>query len=209
MQPAEHSYNLATHFDPTTLRDIPDDPAAMESAIRYLEERLPILDTLSIAQQITTLSRLGSYCRTLGRLDEAQTYLEKAVAISQRENYHTTTLVNRIRLAHVYQWQRRFDIADHIFQDCIAFCRTDLQSYLDFAYQHYGKSLFDQARYAEAVSLFQAALDLRLQKGDTELIESTQLALRAAEERHQADSSALTSASYPRNLGIQQRTASR
>ncbi len=189
MQPAEQSYNLSTHFDPTTLRDIPDDPAAMEGAIRYLEERLPIIETFSIAQQITTLSRLGAYCRILGRLDEAQTYLEKAVAISQQENYPTTTLINRIRLAHVHQWQRRFDLSDPIFQDCIALCETGpaLQPYLDFAYQHYGKSLFDQARYQEAVSFFQKALDIRLQKGDEELISSTQLAIIAGNERHQAD----------------------
>ena len=189
MQPAEQSYNLSTHFDLTTLRDVPDDPAAMEGAIRYLEERLPILDNLSIAQQITTLSRLGSYCRILNRLDEAQTYLEKAVAISQRENYPTTTLINRIRLAHVHQWQRRFDLSDPIFQDCITLCEIDptLQPYLDFAYQHYGKSLFDQAHYAEAVSFFQAALDIRLHKGDKELIGSTELALKTTQAKmHEA-----------------------
>jgi tetratricopeptide (TPR) repeat protein len=187
MQPVEQSYNLSTHFDPTTLRDIPDDPAAMEGAIRYLEERLPIIETLSIAQQITTLSRLGAYCRILGRLDEAQTYLERAVAISQHENYATTTLINRIRLAHVYQWQRRFDLSDPIFQDCITLCQTDptLQPYLDFAYQHYGKSLFDQARYAEAVSFFQKALDIRLQKGEKELIESTKIAIHVTQKRLQ------------------------
>jgi len=185
MQPAEQSYNLSTHFDPTTLRDIPDDPAAMQEAVRDMEDWLTERHLYTTPQIITIMGRLGVYLRILGKLDDAQSYLETAAALSDEVADSKSALINRIRLAHVYQWQHRYDLADPIFQDCITLCETNptLQHYLDFSYQHYGKSLFDQARYQEAASFFQAALDLRLQKGDMELIESTELALKTAQAR--------------------------
>jgi hypothetical protein len=61
----------------------------------------------------------------------------------------------------------------------VALCETRLEfsDYLDFALQHYSKSLFDQDNYTEAERLFVHALQLRLAKGDDSLIASTRLAL--------------------------------
>jgi tetratricopeptide (TPR) repeat protein len=70
-----------------------------------------------------------------------------------------------------------------MFEDAIATCQhePEVANVLDFPYQHYGKCKFDQQRYADALQLFEQALELRRSKGDQELIDSTQLAIATVE----------------------------
>ena len=129
-----------------------------------------------------TLGLLGGYLRLLGRLDEAEAALAEAVALARDLGDERLLLTNQIRLAHVYQWQRRFAEADALFAAVISRCEADpdRDRLLAFALQHLGKSLFDQERYAEAATCFERALDLRLASGDAELIASSELALATA-----------------------------
>ena len=115
----------------------------------------------------------------LGDLEWALECLQTALALAEQTRDKNAFVANRLRLANVYQWQRRFEEADSIFLDAIALCRDDpdLSDYLDFAYQHYGKSLFDQGRFAEAEQAFLEALILRQAKGDDTLLQSTHYAL--------------------------------
>jgi hypothetical protein len=53
----------------------------------------------------------------------------------------------------------------------------------DFVFQHYGKSKFDQGRYGRAYEMFEAAMRLRVLKGDAGLIESTRVAMETARAR--------------------------
>jgi Flp pilus assembly protein TadD len=45
---------------------------------------------------------------------------------------------------------------------------------LDFVYQHYGKNLFDQSEYQLALKYVKKALRIRVEKGNKELIDSTE-----------------------------------
>lgn len=175
--------DLTCTFD-ADLRDVPHAPQDMESACDLLTARLSE-EGLEQIEQVKMLGQLGVFSRMLGRLEAAQGYLEQAVALSTQLDDKRQVLVNGIRLAHVYQWQLRFEKADALFMECLRRCEgdPDLTDYIDFACQHYGKSLFDQGQYEEADAMFRRALDIRMSKGDRDLIESTQLALQATQAR--------------------------
>jgi tetratricopeptide (TPR) repeat protein len=179
-------FNTSYHFD-ENLRDVPDDRAGMISAARMLEGQLSLGET-DPHVRIKTLGTLGVYLRILGDLDGAQTRLEEAVTLAAQTGDERAALVNTLRLAHVYQWQRRFEEADSLFAAVTDQCEHDprFRQYLDFAYQHYGKSKFDQRLYAEAEALFKQALDIRLAKGDESLVESSSLAWQTARRRRDA-----------------------
>ena len=54
--------------------------------------------------------------------------------------------------------------------------------HIDFALQHLGKALVDAGRPARAATLLEEALELRRERGDAQLIESTEFALARARE---------------------------
>ena len=56
--------------------------------------------------------------------------------------------------------------------------QNDLAHCEDFLYQHYGKSKLDEEDLKAAFSYFQKALQIRLEKGNEELIRSTKLSIQ-------------------------------
>ena len=179
----ENGYNTKYHFD-ANLRDVPDAPEEMAAAAEALLAAGKSRG-LSPEERARTLSLAGTYLRTLMRLDEARSCLEEARDLFEETNRNKPALVTALRLAHVYQWQGQFTLADSIYRECIIRCQTDpaLSEYTDFAHQHYGKSLFDQGRYKEAEAQFSQALALREAKGNVELEESSRSALDTARAR--------------------------
>lgn len=176
-------YRTSYSFD-ENLRDVPDAPGEMALVVTHLKEELSRPD-LQGAEEARLLGQIGVLSRMLGHLDEARSDFEKAVALCEQVGNGKARLVNSIRLAHVYQWQRRFDLSDPLFTEAVSLCeiRSEFSEYLDFALQHYGKSQFDQGNYAEAERLFVRALQLRLPKGDDSLVASSRLALEVTRGR--------------------------
>jgi tetratricopeptide (TPR) repeat protein len=170
--------DLTYHFD-SNLRDIPNSPEDMRAHIATLEAELSTTPPPDTETQLRLLGTIGVYARMLDDLTKAEHNLLAALSLAQQTNNRSSYVANSLRLAHVLQWQQRFTEADSIFTAIIQLCRADpnLSHYLDFAYQHYGKSLFDQQRYAEAERAFNSALILRQSKDDPSLLESTQFAL--------------------------------
>jgi tetratricopeptide (TPR) repeat protein len=179
---ADRQQDLNTHFDEHGY-DVPDSPEDTAAAAAELLNRAA--QQVSRMEQADALSLAGVYLRRLGRLEVAAECLEVALRLFREEGRTKKALVASIRLGHVYQWQSKFADADRLFGEAIGACERDpeLAGHLDFAYQHYGRSLLDQARYEEAEATFQKALQIRLSKGDEELIESTQGALALAQSR--------------------------
>jgi cytochrome c-type biogenesis protein CcmH/NrfG len=163
---------------------VPDAPEEMAQGVACLRQRLaaPGLDA---GDRARLLGLLGTYSRTLGDLEGARAALEEAVVLCGERGDARGLLANRIRLAHVYQWQRQFARADAIFDQVIKECeeRPEASRYLAVACQHAGKSKFDQGRYAEAAALFARALALRQASGAPDLIASSRLALDTARAR--------------------------
>jgi tetratricopeptide (TPR) repeat protein len=163
---------------------VPNAPDDMVRAVDYVQTYLS-RDDLEDRQRVEALGLLGVFLRMLGDLSAAAEALVSAVDISSQAGLDAATVANRIRLANVYQWKHQFELADTIYEAVIQQCERGpaVQQYLDFAMQHYGKNLFDQRRYREAMDMFERALELRQAGGDTELIESTTIALLTTRSR--------------------------
>jgi tetratricopeptide (TPR) repeat protein len=176
-------YNISYSFD-QDLRDVPEAPGDMARAVDFLQAQLASGE-MSERDQARLLGQKGVLCRMLLRLEEAEEYCERAVAICRQLGDARCEFVNSIRLAHVYQWQGRFNESDSLFLWTLELCERgpDLAGYLDFACQHYGKSLFDQGQYAQAIEMFERALEIREKKGDAALVESSRIALQTARAR--------------------------
>jgi tetratricopeptide (TPR) repeat protein len=179
----DESFDVSYRFD-ERLREVPNDREALARATAALEDRLAS-GTMDARGRARALGVLGGYRRLLGRLDDAAASLHEAVAVAGELGDERLLLTNRLRLAHVFQWQRRFAEADVLFASVVAGCEghPDRDGLLAFALQHAGKSLFDQERYAEAAARFARAVALREAAGDAELIASSRIALDTARAR--------------------------
>jgi tetratricopeptide (TPR) repeat protein len=176
-------YNVQYTFD-ANLREQPFDAQAMANGVAWLARRIA-----SSGADRHALARLkgmhGVYCRILGMLDEALLSLEQAVVMAESVLDARLVFINQLRLAHVYQWQGRFDLSTPMFEALLQRAESDrhLGLLLDFALQHAGKNAFDQGKYAEALSHFAGALALRRLKNDARLLASTETAIAAARQR--------------------------
>jgi tetratricopeptide (TPR) repeat protein len=180
----ETPFNISCYYG-DNLQDYPNNPAEMRQAVDYWEAQLtqPELD---IRDRIRLLTRIGTYARTLRDLDRAEEAHKAAIELAKSIDNVRLKTQNRIKLAHVYQWQQQYAESEAVFEAMIATCQhePEVADFLDFAYQHYGKCKFDQQRYAEALQLFEQALELRHSKGNQELIDSTELAIATAKARY-------------------------
>jgi len=143
--------------------DYPKNPEVIKLKINELLEESATSD---IKKSISLLGMIGVYQRSLMMLDEAEKTLRKVLdVISENQLSIAFYAQNKIRIAHVYQWQKKFEMSNLIFEEIIDLClkNEEASQYLHFAYQHHGKNLFDQERYQEAFELFERALKIRIQ----------------------------------------------
>lgn len=163
---------------------MPNNPAEMRQAIADWQSQLNQLEVTRL-ERIRLLGLIGSYARILKEFKMAFQALTTAVEEAEAIKDERLKVVNQIRLATVYQWQQDYMTSDALFAAAIAQCHSNpaLTHYLDFAYQHFGKSKFDQNQYDDAQRYFQHALELRQQKGDRELVASTKLAIATVDQR--------------------------
>lgn len=173
-------FDVSYHFD-ADLREVANAPDEMQAMVDWLQTQLECSDR-DQQTRLKYLGLLGTYARILHSFSVAEIALQQAIALAQSIGSDRHQLINQIRLAHVYQWQQHYATAQALFDSALMRCQTqpELVDFLDFVYQHLGKCKFDQAQYAEAIDLFEAALAIRLNKGERSLIESTQLALATA-----------------------------
>jgi tetratricopeptide (TPR) repeat protein len=126
---------------------------------------------------------LGVALRIAGRLDEAESYLQKALDLSENTS---NKIQNLIRLAHVYQWKKEFTKSQNLFnQTRTLINENDISENLKASYhQNLGKFYFDQAYMGLAVTEFELALNIRRSiKAPQDQIESTLLALNESKKR--------------------------
>lgn len=181
-------YNVHYDFD-ANLRETPHDRSAMERGVSWLARQILNVDT--DAHAAARLKGMhGVYSRILGQLESAEESLNSAVALSQSILDARLVYINELRLAHVYQWQGRFELSTPMFEELLVRAEKDrhLGLLLDFAMQHAGKNAFDQGKYAEALSHFAGALALRRLKNDARLLHSTETAILVTRERIAAQS---------------------
>ncbi|MEC4813432.1 MAG: tetratricopeptide repeat protein [Scytonema sp. PMC 1069.18] len=176
-------FDVSYHFN-SNLYDVPNKPLQVQKAVEWLQSQLTN-NANDTHKKIEILGLIGVYSRMLRDFSTARHALSSAIELSESIGSLPHKTVNLIRLAHVYQWQKQFSLSETLFEEVFAYCSnySELEPYIDFAYQHFGKCKFDQAQYKEAQYCFEKALEIRKSKGDHFLIESTQLALDEALRR--------------------------
>ena len=171
------SYSCACVFD-ENLRDVAVDPKSMLAACEYLQTKL--LNEQDLNSQVRILTQLGSFHRILNNLHEAENCHIQCIELLNKLAADSVRMVAaKIRLAHVYQWQKRFEVSNQIFLDCLLLAEglSDNGEMKSFALQHQGKNLFDQKKYDEALKHFYEAMMIRARLKRDDLADSSRLAL--------------------------------
>jgi tetratricopeptide (TPR) repeat protein len=186
MKPADIPFDISYAFD-ENLRDYPCNKEDMRKALTWIMECLEA-NSFEPQQHIRMAGLAGSLARILHDFETAHRNLEQALRLARIADEKRSVTANELRLAHLYQWERQFGTSTAMFDTIIKNCETDaeLETYLDFAYQHAGKNAFEQGNYEQAETFFKKALQIRNQKGNADLIESTELALQAVHKRMNA-----------------------
>ena len=157
------------------LREHPVDSTQFEAAANWIiDKSLNFTDPL---EQAKAKSFLAFLLRVLGQQEKAYYEIHKSFRLFiQAQGFIPVN--SYIRLAQILQWQKDFNEADSLYLEIInKLKREDDSKILDFAFQHYGKSLFEQGRFTEAKDYFEKALKIRKEKKMPELIQSTQFSL--------------------------------
>ncbi|WP_439874340.1 hypothetical protein ACSLGG_23635 [Bacillus mycoides] len=163
-------FEMGYTFD-ENLREKPLSLAEMKQGIKVLKERL-----YEGSLYGKSCGLIGVYERIAGNLSESKHYLQKAIKYYTQTDSIKGLFINKLRLAHTYHWERNFSAANTIFTELLQ-TLPDFPAYEDFFYQHYGKRKLDEGDFHTALSYFQKALQIRLQKGNEELIHSTKLCI--------------------------------
>ncbi len=162
-----------------SLKEQPVDVEAMLQGIDLLKEQLDIEE--NILKRASMLSLLGVFNRIAQDFIGSEENLKEAYQIFKSEKKLVAAYVARLRLGVTYQWKQQFSKAEKIFLDCIEIARNseekEMVGYEDYALLHLGKCKFDQGFYNEALEYFTQAIELRIVKGDIELIKTTEKAI--------------------------------
>ncbi|MFC4559605.1 tetratricopeptide repeat protein [Virgibacillus kekensis] len=184
MNLSEIPYNMKFTFGPN-LREIPVNKMDMLHGMMYIQNELRKEDTSTNEEKGNLHGTLGSFLRIIGELDDSERHIKKAISIAENTGNIGSAFYNKLRLAHTHQWKNEFDISNRIFRELIDQAEEDpdYSAYLDFAYEHQGKNLFDQGKYDQAIEYFQNALDIRKQDGNEELIKLTESAIESTRKK--------------------------
>lgn len=166
------------------LREYLEKPSDVKKYIELQSEILKHLETPK--SKVKTLGHLGLFSRMLGDLDKAEQFLGEAMKIVDENDLEPSWWATTgLRLAHVYQWQKRFELALGMFEDILETCDLieSLNTYRHFALQHLGKMHFDMGDFESALECFEEVHALRMQSGNKELIQSTSRAIEIVNQR--------------------------
>ena len=157
------------------LKEKPTNLEEMKEGIDFIHSAL--MKESDELKKASMLSLIGVYSRIVGELTESESYLSEAIEIFKKHQKAKPLTYLRLRLATTLHWKEKYSSAEKIFLEIIQSQTPESKHYLDYACQHMGKCKFDQKLYKEALNYFMQALDLRLVKGDMELIRSTEMAI--------------------------------
>jgi len=172
--------NLKTYFK-DDLHDYLENPEATEAFVKVEKQEIK---KLSGDEKYKRLSRLAVFQRLLGHLSEAHEMFKQAGEHFEK-NHTQMQMINYLRWADAFRFEKRFAEAETILQKAEEILKGDnFTNYEDFYFQHLGKLFFDKDDFKSALSCFEKALQLRIKKGDRELIASTEFAIEITRRRH-------------------------
>ncbi|WP_143180447.1 hypothetical protein [Bowdeniella nasicola] len=166
-------------IDPVTLRERITDQDAFDHELGQL--RAAQARGADVRAQLVPMLRIAGFLNDAERM--GRDYLGQLDPDVSPARAHAA----RLRLAHVVQYQGRFEEARQLFDVVVEATAGSLQA---FAYQHRGKCLLEEGQETGSLELLKAgladletALTMRREMGsDAELIESSALAVNRAQE---------------------------
>lgn len=166
-----------------TLSEHPVNKSDFLKTIRELDVK--ITSTLTAAEKGKLLSKSGVFYRIYGDLSRSEICLNESMKLLKNEKDGIEYKTTELRLAQTYQKQNKTKesliILEKLERECIK--NAKLEKLTDFVFQHKAKVYFDISEYDKAMQYFEKALKIRLEKGDTKLIESTEFAIEITIER--------------------------
>lgn len=164
------------------LRMVPTDRNELTAAVGRLRDELRALPEKTDPVRTRVLTRwvgLGQMC--LGHHEDARTFLQQSLDLAAAIGNTGAVVATGLNLADAHRYAGDVRTADALYRNALNTARSQQPELLDFALQHTGKHLMERGDLAEAKIHLQEALRLRIAKGNTELVESTQAALDRVE----------------------------
>lgn len=183
MKISDIPYDMKFIFGPN-LREVPVSKIQMLNGMIYIMDQLKG-DNFSEIEKAEWNGILGYYLRIIGELEESEKHLNASIQIYNKHNNQQAIFTNKLRLAHTHQWWTNYETSNKLFDELRVKAETDEEytHFLDHVYDHCGKNLFDQKDFHQALDFFKKALQLRIQKNDSELISLSETAIEACEYR--------------------------
>ncbi|MFE6056412.1 tetratricopeptide repeat protein [Kitasatospora sp. NPDC056446] len=172
--------HLITHDD--NLRMVPTDRNELTIAVGRLQEELRALPEEADPARTRVLTRwIGIAQMCLGNHDEACTILRQSLDLAAAIGNARAVVATGLNLGDAHRYAGDVQTADALYRSALNTARSRHPELLDFALQHAGKHLMERGDLEDARAHLQEALWLRIAKGDTELVESTQAVLDRVE----------------------------
>lgn len=185
-----NDYVLTYSYD-DELHELPDNSEDMETYSEFLISHCRVElekneNEIKWIHLASSLGMAGSLKKMTGQNKQAEKLLLDSLLLINSMNLDKKFYVQQsIRLNDIYSRLGHYSKAEEGFLQLIELCTQNksLHNYLDFIFQHYGKLQFKQNQLKQALENFNKALELRLKKNDSNLIDSTQSAIRACKSR--------------------------
>ncbi|MFF1909288.1 tetratricopeptide repeat protein [Kitasatospora sp. NPDC058218] len=164
------------------LRMVPTDRGKLTTAVGQLQDDLRALHEGADPARTRALTRwigVGQMC--LGRHEEALTFLRQSLDLAAASGNTRAVVATSLNLGDAHRYAGDMRAADALYRSALGTARSQHPELVDFALQHTGKYLMERGDLAGAEAHLREALRLRIAKGDTELIGSTQAALSRVE----------------------------
>jgi tetratricopeptide (TPR) repeat protein len=155
------------------LRWVAADPGTVEEAAARAERQL----REEGADRLRLLGYLGNAYRLLGRHEEAVAAHEGARDLAASREQRRAHAVALVRLGESYRCADRLAEAEATLRAAVEVAPPEVAH---FALQHLGKTLLDRGAAAESAAVLEEALRLRRERGDQDLVRSSERALEAA-----------------------------
>ncbi|MFJ2777380.1 tetratricopeptide repeat protein [Kitasatospora sp. NPDC087315] len=118
---------------------------------------------------------------SLGDYHDARAFLCQALDLATASGNIRAVIATELNLGDAYRYAGEAETADVLYRKALNTARSRHPELVDFALQHFGKHLMEQGDLVPARAHLREAWRLRIAKGDTGLIESTQAALDRVE----------------------------
>ena len=174
--------SLHFRFNPETLREIVDDPAALRGRIAALAASGVAEPGSADSGDFDARCEYVTLLRIAGRLDEAALEAEMNLAAADLAGDLRRMTRAMLILGHVRQWRAEWEAAGACFQRAtrLAFFLKD-DTLIASAAHHSGKNFFDQGEFVEAALRFRLATEIRQRIGaGSDQVEASRMALTAA-----------------------------